>query len=97
MPNKLKEGTKRVSYVESVTTHKALDILAAAKDSNMSAILREATESYLAKHDPNGELQKVAAVLRAKLSDDRTSRPEEEIDRETQAALARVVAKLRKE
>lgn len=96
MAGTLREGTKRVSYIENIPTFKALDILAAAKDTNLSAVVREATEEYLVRHDKDGELRKVAKNLFVQLPDERAERTEAVIDPETQAALAKVITKLRK-
>jgi hypothetical protein len=54
MPNQLKEGTSRVSYVESNEVHYALKIMAAYKSVSISALMRQATEQYLEKEDPSG-------------------------------------------
>lgn len=93
---KLRPGTKRVSYIEDIPTYKALDILAAAKDTNLSALVREATAEYLAKNDPGGELRKISQSITAALPDEREARPGEEIDVETQKDLARFLARIRK-
>lgn len=93
---KLREGTKRVSYIEDIPTYKALDILAAAKDTNLSALIREATADYLKKNDPGGELRRISQNITAALPDEKEARPGEEIDEETQRALAKVLTKFRK-
>lgn len=93
---KLRPGTKRVSYIEDIPTYKALDIMAAAKDTNLSSLVREATAEYLAKNDPGGDLRKISQNLTAALPDDKASRPAEDIDEETQRALAKVLVKFRK-
>jgi len=92
---KLREGTKRVSYIEETVTYKALDIMAAARDTNLSAIVRAATEEYLKKNDPSGELRKVSKTLNGALSDERTERAGEAVDEETQRALIKVITRLR--
>ena len=93
---KLRPGTKRVSYIEDIPTYKALDILAAAKDTNLSSLVREATAEYLAKNDPGGELRRISQSITAALPDEKEARPGEEIDVETQKDLARVLARIRK-
>jgi len=93
----LRAGTKRVSYIEDTPTYKALDIMAAARDTNLSAVIREATEEYLVKHDLSGDLRKISGTLAASLPDERSERAGEEIDLETQKALARVIGQLRKQ
>jgi len=92
---KLREGTKRVSYIEETVTYKALDIMAAARDTNLSAIVRAATEEYLKKNDPSGELRKVSKTLNSALSDERTERAGEAVDEETQRDLIKVITRLR--
>lgn len=89
-------GMKRVSYIEEQATYKALDIMAAAKDTNLSALVREATTEYLVKHDRGGELRKIAESLTAALPDEKNERAGEVVDENTQRALAKVLGKLRK-
>ena len=89
-------GMKRVSYIEENATYKALDIMAAAKDTNLSALVREATAEYLVKHDRGGELRKIAESLAAALPDEKKERAGEVVDESTQRALAKVLGKLRK-
>lgn len=88
-------GMKRVSYIEENATYKALDIMAAAKDTNLSSLVREATAEYLVKHDQGGDLRRIAQTLSAALPDDKGERMEEVVDEETQRALAKVLGKLR--
>jgi hypothetical protein len=54
MPNQLKEGTSRVSYVESNEVHYALKIMAAYKGVSISALMRQATLQYLEGEDSSG-------------------------------------------
>jgi hypothetical protein len=91
-----KPGMRRVSYIEENATYKALDIMAAAKDTNLSALVREATAEYLAKHDTDGDLRKIAQTLATNLSDDKSERMQDVVDEDTQRALAKVLGKLRK-
>jgi len=93
---KLRPGTKRVSYIEDIPTYKALDILAAAKDTNLSSLVREATADYLTKNDPGGELRRISKSITAALPDEKEARPGEEIDEEVQRALAKVLTRFRK-
>lgn len=93
---KLRDGTKRVSYIEEIPTYKALDILAAAKDTNLSAIIREATADYLAKNDPTGELRKVSDSMAGAFSDEKSQRAGETIDDETQKTLIKIIGRIRK-
>jgi hypothetical protein len=93
---KPKPGMRRVSYIEENATYKALDIMAAAKDTNLSALVREATAEYLAKHDTDGDLRKIAQTLATNLSDDKSERMQDVVDEDTQRALAKVLGKLRK-
>jgi hypothetical protein len=60
---RLKAGTERVSYVESKMTSSALRLLAAAKQTNVSSLIREATSAYLAAEDPDKTLSRVAEEL----------------------------------
>jgi hypothetical protein len=87
---------KRVSYIEENATYKALDIMAAAKDTNLSALVRDATAEYLVKHDTGGALRRVADSLTAALPDEKGERTGEVIDEDTQRALAKVLEKFRK-
>jgi len=63
MPNKLKAGTLRVSYVENQAINRAISILATVKGVTISALIREATEQYLMREDPNGAILKTAKEL----------------------------------
>jgi hypothetical protein len=63
MPNQLKNGTLRVSYVEEVRIHRALKILAASKGVSMSLLMRQATGDFLNKEDPAGTLLKSSDEL----------------------------------
>ena len=86
-----------MSYIENIPTYKALDIMAAAQDTNLSAIIREATESYLDKHDPKGELRQVSDSLTRSMSDERSERAGDEIDEDTQKKLAKIIGRFRKQ
>jgi hypothetical protein len=63
MPNKLKAGTLRVSYVENQAINRAISILASVKGVTISSLIREATEQYLVREDPNGAILKTAKEL----------------------------------
>jgi hypothetical protein len=63
MPNKLKAGTLRVSYVENQAINRAISILATVKGVTISSLIREATEQYLVREDPKGEILKAAKEL----------------------------------
>jgi hypothetical protein len=96
MPNQLKAGSHRVSYVEEVSTSKALGILAAAKGCTISALIREANLDYLKKEDPTGEILKIAKTVGKTLSDSATERVGESFDKETTQALAKILKKFKK-
>jgi hypothetical protein len=60
MPNKLKEGTIRVSYVESQINHKAISLLAGLKNVNISSLIREAVINFLHREDADGNIRATA-------------------------------------
>lgn len=93
----LKAGTERVSYVESKKTSSALRILAAAKQTNVSSLIREATAAYLAKEDPDKTLSRVAEELAVYRADSHEDRAAGSIDPEMQKAIASLLRKHRKE
>lgn len=96
MPNQLKRGTKRVSYVEDRIHAKALDVLAAAKSTNVSALIREAVSRYLEFADKDKSIRKIAAEIDTQLPDDADDRTNTELEQSTLHALAAVMKKLRK-
>jgi hypothetical protein len=96
MPNQLKSGTRRLSYIESRETAKALDVLAAAKSTNVSALIREATSKYLKEVDRDGSIRKIANDLVAQLPDDADERATANLPEETLAELAGIMRKLRR-
>jgi len=96
MPNQLKHGTRRLSYIEENEVAKSLDILAAARGTNLSAVIREATKRYLSQEDPNRELTKVAKELVTQLPDESSRRAGHSFDEETMEALAKIVKRFRK-
>jgi len=96
MPNQLKPGTKRLSYVEDRIVAKALDVLAAAKSTNVSALIREATSRYLESVDKDKSIRKLAIEIDAQLPDDSDERPNADLEQDTLQALAAVMKKLRK-
>lgn len=49
MPNKLKEGTRRVSYVENSDVHKALKLISVYKGISISRLTQIATNDLLKK------------------------------------------------
>jgi hypothetical protein len=82
MPNQLKEGTERVSYVESSDVHKALKIMSVYKGVSISALMRIATEDLLKKEDPSGIFLSQARMSREKQSDAPKQRARETLDPE---------------
>lgn len=78
MPNKFKAGTLRVSYVESQAINRAISILATVKGVTISSLIREATEQYLTREDPKGEILTAAKELveaQSKSVDQRVTEP----------------------
>lgn len=96
MPNQLKQGTRRLSYIESRETAKALDVLAAAKSTNVSALIREATSLYLKEVDKDGSVRKIAADLVSQLPDNADERATANLPEKTLAELAGLMRKLRR-
>jgi Holliday junction resolvasome RuvABC DNA-binding subunit len=96
MPNQLKPGTRRLSYVETRQAAKALDILAAAKSTNVSALIREATEDYLKKVDKDNSVRKLALQIVTELPDDAEERAEADLDPKTMEQLTAVMKKIRR-
>lgn len=60
MPNKLKDGTLRVSYVEDQVMHKAVSLYAELNSISISEVIRTAVEKHLRDIDPSGEFVKAA-------------------------------------
>ena len=96
MPNQLKPGTRRLSYVEDRLAAKALDILAAAKNTNVSALIREATKDYLHKIDPDKAIRQLAINITSELPDDADARAQVTLDSKTLESLASVMKRIRK-
>jgi hypothetical protein len=92
---RLKAGTERVSYVESKMTSSALRLLAAAKQTNVSSLIREATSAYLAAEDPDKTLSRVAEELAVYKADSKEERAGDSIDPEMQKAIASLLRKHR--
>jgi hypothetical protein len=59
MSGKLREGTKRASYIEEAKIDRALTLLAVIKKTNRSAIIRKATATLVAKEDGDGQLRAI--------------------------------------
>lgn len=93
---KLKPGTERVSYVESKKTSSALRILAAAKQTNVSSLIREATAAYLGKEDQDGTLSRVAEELAVYKADTKEERAADSLDPQMQKTIATLLRKHRK-
>lgn len=96
MPNKLKTGTERVSYIEDAAIKKALYLLSSVKSVTISEIIRGATKDYLKKLDPSGELTQTAITLASTQSEDRNERAGENIDPETLKVVANLMQKFQK-
>ena len=94
MPNKLKAGTLRVSYVESIAINRAISILASVKGVTISSLIREATEQYLVREDPNGAILKTAKELVAGQSESVDQRVTEPVNPEIIAKLTALIKKV---
>ena len=94
MPNKLKAGTLRVSYVESMAINRAISILASVKGVTISSLIREATEQYLVREDPNGAILKTAKELVAGQSESVDQRVTEPVNPEVIAKLTALIKKV---
>jgi len=90
MPNKLREGTLRVSYVESKLNNKAITLLAGAKGVTISALIRQAVVDFLKKEDPSGETIALAKHLIEKQSDSPDERVVESLDLATLERLKKI-------
>ncbi len=95
MPNGLKAGMTRTSYVEDKETDTALGLLASVKSTNKSDLIRQATAAFIAKEDPAGELRGIAERLSKALPDERSERANSEIDEETMKEVALFFKKLK--
>jgi len=93
MPNKLKVGTLRVSYVENQTINRAISILATVKGVTISSLIREATEQYLTREDPKGAILKAAKELVAGQSESVDQRVTEPLNPES---IAKIGAQIKK-
>jgi hypothetical protein len=93
MPNKLKVGTLRVSYVESNAINRAISILAKVRGVTISALIREATEQYLMREDPTGEILKSARELVATQSESVDQRAKDQLTPESIAQIGALMKK----
>jgi hypothetical protein len=91
MPNKLKAGTLRVSYVESQAMNRAISILATAKGVTISSLIRQATEQFLMREDPKGDILKTAKVLVEAQSESVDQRVTEPLTPESTAQIAALI------
>ena len=96
MPNKLKAGTERVSYIEAAAMKKALYLLSSIKGVTISEIIREATSDYLKMQDPEGELTAAANSIASNQSDDREERAAQDIDPEALKTITDLMKKFKK-
>jgi hypothetical protein len=94
MPNKLKVGTLRVSYVENQTINRAISILATVKGVTISSLIREATEQYLTREDPKGAILKAAKELVAGQSESVDQRVTEPLNPEVIAKIGALIKKV---
>jgi hypothetical protein len=89
----LKAGTERVSYVEEKKNSSALRLLAAAKQTNVSSLIREATKEYLAREDPDQSLSRVAEQLAQYKADSKEERAEIPLDPGMQKKVLEIIQK----
>ena len=94
MPNKLKVGTLRVSYVENQAINRAISILATVKGVTISSLIREATEQYLVREDPNGAILRTAKELVDGQSESVDQRVAEPVNPEVIAKLTALIKKV---
>jgi hypothetical protein len=92
MPNKLKEGTLRVSYVESQVNNKAVALLAGLKSVTISAVIREAVIKLLEVEDPSGEIRATAKELIQRQSDSADERLQTKLDDKILERLKKLAA-----
>jgi Arc/MetJ-type ribon-helix-helix transcriptional regulator len=93
---RLRAGTERVSYVENKTSSSALRLLAAAKQTNVSSLIREAVALYLKQEDPDKTLLRVAEELAVYKADSKEERAADSLDPEMQKTIAALLRKHRK-
>lgn len=93
MPNKLKEGTLRVSYVESQINNKAIALLAGLKDVTISGLIREAVIAFLDKEDASGEIRAMAKQLIESQSDNADERIQTKLDDKIFERLKKIALK----
>lgn len=93
---RLKPGTERVSYVEQKRSSSALRLLAAAKQTNVSSLIREATSRYLKDEDTDGTLMRVAEELAVYKADTQVDRAADSLDPEMQKTIAALLRKHRR-
>ena len=94
MPNKLKAGTLRASYVENQAINRAISILATVKGVTISSLIREATEQYLVREDPSGAILKAAKELVAMQPESVDQRVTEPVNPEVIAKLTALIKKV---
>jgi hypothetical protein len=94
MPNKLKVGTLRVSYVENQPINRAISILASVKGVTISSLIREATEQYLVREDPEGAILKAAKELVEAQSESVNQRVTEPLSPESIAQIGALIKKV---
>jgi hypothetical protein len=94
MPNKLKAGTLRVSYVESIAINRAISILATVKGVTISALIREATEQYMTREDPKGEILNAAKELVSVQPESVDQRVTEPVNPEVIAKIGALIKKV---
>ena len=82
MPNRLKEGTMRVSYVESQKNDKAIALLAGLKSVTKSSLIREAVVKLLDLEDADGSVRATAKLIIETQSDNADKRIQTQLNDE---------------
>jgi hypothetical protein len=80
--------------VESIAINRAISILASVKGVTISSLIREATEQYLMREDPKGEILKAAKELVAVQPESVDQRVTEPLSPESIAKIGALIKKV---
>ena len=80
--------------MENQAINRAISILASVKGVTISSLIREATEQYLVREDPNGAILKTAKELVAGQSESVDQRVTEPLNPEVIAKLTALIKKV---
>jgi hypothetical protein len=80
--------------VENQAINRAISILASVKGVTISSLIREATEQYLVREDPNGAILKTAKELVAGQSESVNQKVTEPVNPEVIAKLTALIKKV---